>query len=203
MGSGFDKEKWIKDTALLFYQIFSVEYDDVFIKKLLAGGGGNSTLCSTWTHLNGYFVTFRISEKAFELLISKVDDEDKEKIKKVNDIVYISKKIYKKYHRMFYHNAKGAENRVNVGKFFHFDHNPSNKKVLELLNQKIKDHKNEDGFLEELADYIKTVQTIDLITVYEDELRTLKDLSNPDGPLSSSKRDEMLNTKFFKLVDID
>lgn len=104
---------------------------------------------------------------------------------------------------MFYHNAKGAENRVNVGKFFHFDHNPSNKKVLELLNQKIKDHKNEDGFLEELADYIKTVQTIDLITVYEDELRTLKDLSNPDGPLSSSKRDEMLNTKFFKLVDID
>ena len=83
MGSGFDKEKWIKDTALLFYQIFSVEYDDVFIKKLLAGGGGNSTLCSTWTHLNGYFVTFRISEKAYELLISKVDDEDKEKIKRL------------------------------------------------------------------------------------------------------------------------
>ena len=43
-------DEWINDTALLFYQIFSVDYEDVnFNAKLMAGGGGNSTLCSTWT----------------------------------------------------------------------------------------------------------------------------------------------------------
>lgn len=197
-------EKWIKDTALLFYQIFSVDYEDkAFTNKLLAGGGGNSTLCSTWTHLNGPFVTYRISKNAYDLLIQKIDSSDLNKIRLEDNIVYISKKIYKKYHRLFYHNAKGAENRINTGKFFHFDHNPSNKKVLELLNEKIKKHKAEDGFLLELTEYIKTIQTIDLITVYEDDMRTATDLSNPNGPLSSSERDQLLNTHFYILKDED
>ena len=45
MNKNFD-DLWIKDTALIFYQIFSVDYADVkFEDKLLRGGGGNSTLC--------------------------------------------------------------------------------------------------------------------------------------------------------------
>ena len=198
------KEKWIGNTALLFFQIFSVDYDDeAFINKLLAGGGGNSTLCSTWNHLNGCFVSYRISENAYNLLIEKLDAEDKNKVDLKDNTVYVSRKIYKKYHVMFYHNAKGATNREKVGKFFHFDHNPSNKKVLELLNKQIKEHRNNEGFLDELTEYIKTIQTIDLITIYEDDLRTKTDLKNSDGPLSSQERDELLGTHFYKLVDID
>lgn len=195
-----NNEKWIKDTALLFYQIFSVDYKDTkFLDKLLSGGGGNSTLCSTWTHLNRYFVTYRISENAYKILLEKISEEDKDKIKFDSDVVYISPKITKKYYRMFYNNAKGAKNRVAAGKYFHFDHNPSNKKVLELLNSKIKKNKDKEGFLEELTEYIKTVQTIDLITVQEDEKRTSTDLSNPTGPFSSDERDKLLNTKFYSL----
>lgn len=198
------KDKWVRDTALLFFQIFSVDYEDeAFINKLLAGGGGNSTLCSTWTHLNGSFVMYRISKNAYSLLIDKLEPNDRNKVILKDDTVYISKKIYKKYHTMFYHNAKGAENRVKVGKFFHFDHNPSNKKVLELLNEKIKMHKDEPGFLDELTEYIKTIQTIDLITVYEDDMRTSTDLANPNGPLSSDERDRLLNTSFYRLQDSD
>ena len=158
-----DIDKWIKNTALLFYQIFSVDYEDeAFINKLLSGGGGNSTLCATWMQLVSVFIKHRISKNAYNLLLEKVADEDKNKIRSENDTIFISKKIYKNYHTFFFHNAKGAENRTYAGKFFHFDHNPSNKKVLELLCDKIKLHKNEAGFLEELTEYVKSVQTLDL-----------------------------------------
>lgn len=54
-----NNEKWKQDTALLFYQIFSVDYKDSrFINKLLADDGENSTLCSTWAHLNDCFVHY-------------------------------------------------------------------------------------------------------------------------------------------------
>ena len=48
---------------------------------------------------------------------------------------------------MFSSNAKGAENRKKNGQYFHFDHNPSNKKVLMLLKNKIQDNKDKEGFL--------------------------------------------------------
>ena len=61
---------------MLFYQIFSVDYkDEDFIRKLLSGGGGNSTLCATWMQLVGVFIKNRISEKAYNLLIEKIKDE--------------------------------------------------------------------------------------------------------------------------------
>ena len=196
--------KWIRDTATLFYQIFSVDYqDEGFITKLLSGGGGNSTLCSTWTHLNGCFVPYRISENAYNLLREKLGEKADEWVCLKNNTVYVSKQVYKKHPRMFYHNAKGAENRVNVGKFFHFDHNPSNKKVLALLNEKIKAHKNDEEFLEELTEYVRTVQTIDLITVFEDDIRTSADKKSRNGPLTSEKRDELLNTRFYCLKDME
>lgn len=196
-----DIEKWTRNTALLFYQIFSVDYEqEVFLNKILSGGGGNSTLCSTWMHLNEIFINYRISETAYNLLLEKVSNEDKNKISLENDTVFISKKIYKKYHTLFFHNAKKAENRTIVGKFFHFDHNPSNKKVLELLSNKIKMKKNETGFLEELTEYVKSVQTLDLITVQEDDIRTFADRRSLNGPLSAEERDSLLNTKFYTLV---
>lgn len=192
--------KWIRDTALLFYQIFSVDYEDEkFLNKLLSGGGGNSTLCSTWMHLNGSFVKYRISKAAYELLLNKIAQEDKSKVRLEEGTVYISKTIDKDYHRLFYNNAKGAENREKAGKFFHFDHNPSNKKVLELLNSKIKNREYEVNFLNELACYIETVQTIDLITIYEDDKRTSADRQSKSGPLSSVERDDLLETQFYAL----
>ena len=197
-----DIDKWIKNTALLFYQIFSVGYEaEAFINKLLSGGGGNSTLCATWMQLVKVFIKRRISKPAYHLLLEKVTDEDKNKIRLECDTVFISKKIHAKYLAFFFNNAKGAENRINAGKFFHFDHNPSNKKVLELLCDKIKSHKNEAGFLEKLTEYVKSVQTLDLITVQEDDIRTNADRQSPNGPLSSQERDDLLKTTFYSLVE--
>ena len=89
-----DIDIWIKNTALLFYQIFSVDYEDeAFINKLLSGGGGNSTLCATWMQLVSFFIKYRISENAYSLLLEKVADEDKNKIRLENDTVFVSKKI--------------------------------------------------------------------------------------------------------------
>ena len=194
-------DKWIKNTALLFYQIFSVDYDDedeAFINKLLAGGGGNSTLCSTWMHLNSCFVQYRITESAYSLLNNKVLSEDRSKIKLDDNVVYISRDIYKDYRGL-----KGAENRIKAVKFFHFDHNPSNKKVLRLLYDRIKLHKEDEGFLEDFIEYTKSIQTIDLITVYEDDIRTSADRKSKNGPLTALERDDILETKFYRLENAD
>lgn len=197
-------DKWIENTALLFYQIFSVDYkDEAFMSKLLSGGGGNSTLCSTWMHLNDCFVPRRISKSAYELLLSKLDENYKDKIYLKENTVYIKKIIFIKYSSWFANNAKGEENRIKAGKFFHFDHNPSNKKVLELLNNKIKLHKNDSDFIKDLTTYVKQIQTLDLITVHEDDIRTSEDKKSKTGPLTSSERDALLNTQFYYLVTID
>ena len=195
-----DKEKWIRDTARLFYQIFSIEYDDDFKKKLLSGGGGNSTLCATWSQLVNYFVRNRISENAYNLLLTKVNSSDRNKIRLENDTVYISAKIFKKYHGMFYNDAKYAQNRIAVGKYFHFDHHPSNKKVLELLCEEISTHKNEEGFIDNLTEYVRTVQSLDLITVQEDDIRTMADKRSANGPLSLEEREDLLKGKFYPLI---
>lgn len=194
-------EKWIRDTALIFYQIFSVEYEnEKFLDKLLQGGGGNSTLCSTWTQLSDRFIKYRISRNAYNLFINMIEDSDKDLIiKKDNCVTLPSKLIYKKYPSLFFNNAKGADKRKNNGKYFHFDHNPSNKKVLTLLKNKIRENKDNDDFLIKLSDYIKEVQTVDLITVEEDDIRTLADLKLKDDKMDSLERDEIINSKFYDL----
>lgn len=193
-------EKWLKDVALLFYQIFSVEYEnEEFIKRLLMGGGGNSTLCSTWTHLSDDFIEYRISKKAYDLLLKKVDASDKHLIVKKRDTISIPKYlIKKKYHSMFFNNAKGAENRKLKNKYFHFDHNPSNRKVLINLKEEIEKHDYSDKYLIELSQYIKQIQTVDLITVEEDDIRTYAD-QNSKEKLDASKRDQLTKSKFFNL----
>lgn len=197
------EEKWIRDTALLFYQIFSVNYEnDEFIKRLLMGGGGNSTLCSTWTHLSDCFIKYRISVKAYNLLITKVDDIDKSSIIKKGNCVEIPRKlIEKKYHALFFNNAKKAEKRKQKGKYFHFDHNPSNKKVLINLENEIKNNNYSEKYLKKLANYIKQIQTVDLITVEEDEIRTTED-RKLKVKLDSVKRDDLISSEFYDLYII-
>ncbi len=193
--------EWINDTALLFYQIFSVDYEDAsFNTKIMAGGGGNSTLCSTWTQLSDDFLGYRISKKAYKLLLNLISGEDKKKIIKQENDIFIPKKIiYDKYRGLFFNNAKGVVNRKNSGKYFHFDHNPSNKKVLSLLKSKVKEIKDKPDFLNELANYVKHVQTVDLITVEEDDVRTKADLKLKENKMDALERDKLLKTKFYNL----
>lgn len=69
---------------------------------------------------------------------------------------------------MFYNNAKGAQKRIITGKYFHFDQNPSNKKILSPLNDRIKgfmeSEVSEQDILLDLSQYLKTIQTVDWIT---------------------------------------
>ena len=193
-------KKWIKDVALFFYQIFSVKYENKeFVKRLLMGGGGNSTLCSTWTHLSDDFIEYRISKKAYNLLLEKVESNDKKYIVKNGDTVSITKiKKKKKYHQLFFNNAKCAKNRKLKSKYFHFDHNPSNRKVLLKIKGKIEEHDYSDEYLEELSQYIKQIQTVDLITVEEDDIRTYAD-QNLKEKLEAHERDLLTKSKFYNL----
>ena len=68
-----------------------------------------------------------------------------------------------------------------------------------LLKNKIKDNKDKEGFLKSLSSYIKKIQTVDLIMVEEDDLRTQADLKLQDK-LDSSKRDEMIGSEFYDLI---
>lgn len=114
-----DIEKWTRNTALLFFQIFSVDYEqEVFLNKILSGGGGNSTLCSTWMHLNEFFINYRISETAYNLLLEKVANEDKNKISLKNNTVFISKKIYKNTTHSFFIMPKEQKIVLMLANFF-------------------------------------------------------------------------------------
>ncbi|MDY0277709.1 MAG: hypothetical protein RBQ97_06460 [Acholeplasma sp.] len=189
-------QKWIEDTALFYFRIFSGNYGEDFLNKLLKGGGGNSTLCASWYQLSPVFVPQRISGAALTLLREKSFDiiEEGNKIR-------LKKSQIKENHVMFYNNAKGAEKRTIVGKYFHFDHNPSNKKILSLLNAKIKgfmeSQVSEQDILLDLSEYLKTIQTVDLITVEQDEIRTNAD--RDDLPLTNAQRDDLINDTWYTL----
>lgn len=194
-------EKWIRDTALIFYQIFSVDYEDeMFENKLLQGGGGNSTLCSTWTQLSDSFTKYRISKKAYNLLINIINADDRNLIMKTDNCVTISSKIIKKkYPYLFSSNQKGSKNRKKNGQYFHFDHNPPNKTILELLKNEVRKNIDKEDVLERLTDYIKQIQTVDLITVEEDEIRTNTDKKLKDYRMTALERDEIIDAEFYDL----
>lgn len=191
-----NSQKWIEDTALFYFKIFSGSYGDNFLKKLLKGGGGNSTLCASWYQLSPVFVPKRVSGSAVKLLKEKSFDVFED-----GTIVRLKKKELNNKHLLFYHNAKGAQNRINIGKLFHFDHNPSNKKILSLLNDRIKDFMesqvSEQEILLDLSEYLKTIQTVDLITVEQDEIRTKADRA--DYPLTNIERDALLGDIWYVL----
>lgn len=101
-----------------------------------------------------------------------------------------------------YNNAKGAENRKTVGKLLHLDHSPGNVKVLHLIRDKCRefnpDTDNYDMIIRTLKEYFKTIQTLDWITIEQDDIRTYK--TDSDGPskkekdmMSHEERDNLLN----------
>ena len=190
------KQKWIEDTALFYFKIFSGNYGDEFLKKLLKGGGGNSTLCASWYQLSPVFVPQRISGQALKLLKEKSFSVEEQ-----NGTIKVKSSEIKSNHGMFYNNAKGAKNRIKAGKFFHFDHNPSNKKILAMLNDKIKNYMEskitEQEILNNLSEYLKTIQTVDLITVQQDEIRTNADREGK--LLSNIQRDNLIKDHWYVL----
>lgn len=189
-------QKWIEDTALFYFRIFSGNYGEDFLNKLLKGGGGNSTLCASWYQLSPVFVPQRISGTALSLLREKSFDIIEE-----DNTIRIKKSQIQENHIMFYNNAKGAQKRIIAGKYFHFDHNPSNKKILSLLNERIKgfmeSQVSEQDILLDLSEYLKTIQTVDLITVEQDEIRTSAD--RDDLPLTNAQRDALINDTWYTL----
>lgn len=196
MMSEEQKEKWIKDTALFYFRIFSATYEEEFHKTLLNGGGGNSSLCAAWYKLSAVFVKKRVSGKALEILIDK-----EVKYRQDGNVVFLLKKeIDTDRHDLFYSNKKGAENRIADGKYLHFDHHPSNKMILQLMNFKIK-HYVSNGIDQEtatinLSEFLKTIQTEDLITVEQDDVRTSADrgeLQNRDD------REALLDDDWYEL----
>ena len=193
-------EKWINDTALLFYQIFSTEYEcDDFCHTLTLGGGGNSPLCATWEKFSNSFVIRRISKNAYNLLMSKLSEDEKKQIIKDKNKVTIPKRIIEKDRKSWFkNNAKSLEKRRENDKFFHFDHNPSNKKVLVILKKLIKENKDNPDYVKKLAVKLKKIQYLDLITVEEDEKRTSEDRKLKDK-LSSYERDKLIGGEFYYL----
>ena len=63
-----NKEMWINQAAIFYYQIFSGEYEEWFQEKMLQGGGGNSILCGSWMKISANFLEYRISGEALHLL---------------------------------------------------------------------------------------------------------------------------------------
>lgn len=61
------REKWIKQAAIFYYQIFSTDYDNQFLNEILKGGGGNSILCSSWMKISNNFINYML-ELAEKLL---------------------------------------------------------------------------------------------------------------------------------------
>jgi hypothetical protein len=191
------KERWIKDTALFYFRIFSVNYEKSFHETLLKGGGGNSSLCAAWYKLSAVFVKKRISRKALETLIVKGVIHRREG----NVVKLLKREIDIDRHELFYSNRKGAENRIADGKYLHFDHHPSNKKILQLMNFEIKQYVssgiNQEMATINLSEYLKTIQTEDLITVEQDDIRTSADRG--DEPQDRDAREALIIDDWYEL----
>ena len=155
----------LHDLAQLLFAVFSIEYEEEFKKLLLGGGGGNSMFINTWMKPSAHFVKMRISSKAEQILKKKGYTRD-------NLGEDVPKSLLK-------NNAKGAANRIKKGKRLHIDHNPGNVKVLELIYEKIQILKSEKGTkadkIKKLESFLKDIQYLDIITVEQDDIRTLGD----------------------------
>ena len=191
---------WINDTALLFYQIFSADFEnEKFLKRLLTGGGGNSALCSTWTHFCDEFIKHRISKRAYNDLVSRLEESDKVLVSLEGNRVIMHSRLLDDKEAWFYDNAKTIDKRVEANKHYHFDHNPPNKCVLVMLKESVeKNKKNKNIFINDFAKKIKNIQTLDLITIEEDEKRMSADRKT-SYTLSALERDKISNSTFYDL----
>jgi hypothetical protein len=188
--TAMEKEKIIESTAKLLLNVFSDKYDPWFESQLVAGGGGNSMFVNAWAKPSAKFIRIRISKEAEKRLAEHGYSS-------LNDIP-------KHFLR---HNAKGADNRREAGKELHADHNPGNTKVLHLIRDKVRSYDQAisyDEKLEDLKSFIREIQTLDIITIEQDDIRTLADskmTKSEKNMLSGEQRDILLHDSFDDLPD--
>ncbi len=182
------REAVLDSTARFMFNVFNIKsgkYSIDFEKLLMAGGGGNSMFVNCWTKPSEYFTKTRISSKAKEILrkngYNSIDEAP---------------------HEFKFNNAKKAVNRIKKGKYLHLDHNPGNVKVLMLIREKCRefnpDNKafNFEKTIKEIKSFLLHVQTLDWITVEQDDVRTYGDKHHSKiekAKMNKDQRDQLLN----------
>ena len=175
----------LDSTARFMFNVFnskSGNYCKGFDELLMSGGGGNSMFVNCWTKPSGYFIKVRISGK---------------KEKKLFEFGYDD--INSAPHEFKHNNAKGAEKRIKNGKHLHLDHNPGNVKVLQLIREKCRSYDTNleyEEIIKDLKNYLKNIQTLDWITVEQDDKRTYGDpqhTKSEKNMMPHDERDALLN----------
>lgn len=172
----------LDSTAKLLYNVFSDSYSGAFEKMLMSGGGGNSMFVNAWSKPSATFIKHRISGEAK---------------KRLEEHGYTVGTWPRSFYR---HNAKTIDKRRSAGKQVHLDHNPSNVKVLQLIRDRVRSYAEKKMTLEEkivdLKEYLIGVQTLDLITIEQDHVRTQKDevlKKSEKNMLTADERDALLD----------
>lgn len=175
----------LDSTARFMYNVFnskSGNYCKAFENLLMSGGGGNSMFVNCWTKPSSYFIRVRISGEAE---------------KKLFEFGYND--INSAPHDFKHNNAKGASKRIKNGKYLHLDHNPGNVKVLQLIRDKCRSYDASleyEEIINDFKNYLKSIQTLDWITVEQDDKRTYADSEYTKGEknmMSHDERDALLN----------
>lgn len=189
MSKTSDSEDILESTAKLMLRVFSENYDARFEKMLVSGGGGNSMFVNAWQKPSKEFIKARISS------------QEKKRLKKYK---YTLDTMPDKF---IHSDAKGAKNRKAAGKHLHMDHNPGNVVVLVLIKNRVKSYSRKWWWskkrkIADLKDFIKDIQTLDFITVEQDDVRTRGDTklkTSEKAMLSAKERDELLGDDFEEL----
>ena len=173
-------DQMLDSTARFMFNVFnkkSGNYSEEFETLLMSGGGGNSMFVNCWSKPSYYFVKKRISGEAINIL-------HEHGYKTIDDAP----------HGFKHNNAKGAEKRIANGKYLHLDHNPGNVKVLELIREKCREYDlettNYETIISEIKSYLLTIQTLDWITVEQDDVRTYGDEHHSKAEKDKMTHDE-------------
>lgn len=171
----------LDSTAKFLYNVFSDSYSGAFEKMLMSGGGGNSMFVNAWVKPSETFIKHRISGEAK---------------KRLEEHGYTIDTCPPDFYQ---NNAKTAEKRRSAGKQLHWDHNPGNVKVLQLIRDRVRSYAEKKMTREEkiadLKEYLLGVQTVDLITIEQDDIRTYRDEvleKREKDMLTAAERDALL-----------
>lgn len=174
-------DSMLDSTAKFLYNVFSDSYSVAFEKMLMSGGGGNSMFVNAWDKPSETFIKRRISGEAKKRLAEH------------------GHTIGTAPHTFFRSNEKTIDKRLSAGKQLHWDHNPGNVKVLQLIRDKVRSYAETEMTLEEkiadLKEFLVGVQTLDLITIEQDHKRTHKDevfKKKQKDMLTAEERDDLL-----------
>lgn len=171
----------LDSTAKFFLNVFSDKYDEFFENMLVSGGGGNSMFVNAWQKPSKHFINARLSGEAKTCIAAK------------------GYTLETMPHVFLCNNAKGAAKRKAAGKYLHMDHNPGNVKVLHDIRDRVRSYLDEmshDTKIADLKEFMKKVQTLDIITVEQDDMRTLADerfTKKEKDMMSAKERDNLLN----------